>query len=208
LPNSVLAQLVARRLAHAALAVADEPRERLIVFVELLARWNRKVNLTAFDLDRPTAEAVDRLVVEPVRAAAHVQLTDREAVDVGSGGGSPAIPLSVCCPQLRMVMVESREKKGAFLREAVRTVGISGVVEVCRLEEFAERAGVAGRMDVISMRAVRSDVGVVSGIERLLAPGGVFLWFGGIGHSTQYNNLQLCRVDEGLAVMRRRVITG
>ncbi len=182
--SSILAELLSARLERAEIALPDEHQRQIVVFLELLARWNRKVNLTAFDLERPTTEAIDRLVIEPVRAALHVRATDRTALDIGSGGGSPAIPLLVCCPQLMMVLVESREKKGAFLREAVRSVGVAGAVEVCRIEEYSERQESAGSVDVISMRAVRADRGIWAGVDRLLAPAGMMLWFRRIGLMT------------------------
>ena len=64
----------------------------LVTYYELLARWNRKINLTS--LEDPD-EAIDRLLLEPVIAARHLSPAVVNVMDVGSGGGSPALPLAL-----------------------------------------------------------------------------------------------------------------
>ncbi|MBW8866026.1 MAG: class I SAM-dependent methyltransferase, partial [Acidobacteria bacterium] len=96
-------------------------------YFSLLARWNPKVNLTALPLNPPGDETFDRLFVEPVVAAAHIEpLNFRDAplkwIDLGSGGGSPAIPLKIVRPSWHLTMVEAKERKAAFLREAIRAL--------------------------------------------------------------------------------------
>ncbi len=169
--------IVSRRLATAALRVPPDVLARLIAYLELLARWNRRINLTAFDLDRPSDDAIDRLIVEPVAAARTIRPTDRLAIDIGSGGGSPALPLKLLSPGLRMVLVESRERKSSFLREAARQLAVGDVtVETVRLTADG-LAGWNGDADVVTMRAVRADVDMWRGIDRLLNPAGRVVWF-------------------------------
>ena len=93
----------------------------------LLAKWNTKINLTAFSLDPASDEAIDRLIVEPVLAAKHVKHTDKLAIDLGSGGGSPGFPLKIVAPWIRMVMVEAKARKCAFLREVARQLPLADV---------------------------------------------------------------------------------
>jgi 16S rRNA (guanine527-N7)-methyltransferase len=137
------------------------------------------MNLTAFNLDPPGDDAIDRLLIEPLVAAKHVDASDRMAVDVGSGGGSPAIPIHLAARHLRTVMVESRAKKSAFLREAVRTLEL-GAVEIanCRLEELAARGGLRASVDLVTIRAVGPSDELWSDIRGLLRPGGRVFWFG------------------------------
>ena len=171
-------QAIDTRLRHARHKVDRDVVSSLAQYLSLLARWNRRVNLTAFDLDRPSDHAIDRLIVEPVVAATEIVATDRVVVDVGSGGGSPALPLKILRPHVKMTLVEARVRKSAFLREAVRELGLQEVrTETVRLG----REGLAGRnatVDVVTMRAVRMDADVLEGIAALLAPGGRLLWFG------------------------------
>jgi 16S rRNA (guanine527-N7)-methyltransferase len=165
------------RLRHAGHESDGDTVASLALYLALLARWNRRINLAAFDLDRPSDHAIDRLVVEPVLAAAEVSARDRVVVDIGSGGGSPALPLKIQRPHVRMTLVEARLRKTAFLREAVRELGLAAVrIETVRLGR-AGVAGLNGTADVVTMRAVRMDADVLGGIAALLAPSGRLLWF-------------------------------
>ncbi len=147
-------------------------------YLTLLAKWNRTVNLTALKVDPPDADAIARIIDEPTAASVHVRATDNLAVDLGSGGGSPAIPLKISCPWLAFVLGESRGKKCAFLREVARTLELAVVQgEQCRFDELpAKRPDLAGTADLVTIRAVTPDWPLVSW---LLKPGGRVMWFGG-----------------------------
>jgi 16S rRNA (guanine527-N7)-methyltransferase len=151
----------------------------LEAYLGLLGRWNHKINLTALPVDPPTDEAVDRLIIEPLVAARHVGRADRLAIDIGSGGGSPAIPLKLAVPALRMVLVEVKVRKSAFLREVIRELKLTGVeVENHRYEELLPRVDLHEAADLVTVRAVRADVRLWRGIQAFLRPGGRVFWFG------------------------------
>lgn len=178
---------ITRRVSAARLSVDSGVIEKLGAYVELLARWNKKINLTALPLNPPTDQTLDRLIVEPLIAAGRVEASDRLAVDVGSGGGSPAIPLKLAASHLRMVMVESRTRKSAFLREAVRELGLPDVeVANCRLEELTAQGELRGVVDVVTMRAVGPSEALWAEIRALLGPAGRVFWFGGVSTGTGY----------------------
>ncbi|ODS58672.1 MAG: hypothetical protein ABS36_03840 [Acidobacteria bacterium SCN 69-37] len=180
MPPGDLAGRVRARTEAAGLHVAPAALDRLVTYLDLLAFWNRRINLTAFDLARPADEAIDRLLVEPVAAAPLVRPADRLAIDLGSGGGSPAIPLAIASPAIEMTMVEVRAKKAAFLREAIRTLALHATVEAVRFEDVAP--GRDHACDLVSFRAVRADRALWQTVDRLLAHRGRVLWFGGAGH--------------------------
>jgi 16S rRNA (guanine527-N7)-methyltransferase len=181
-------RLMARATVGGA-TVSPELADRLLTYLGLLSLWNRRINLTAFDLSNPTDEAIDRLLVEPVAAAPLVRSGDRRGLDIGSGGGSPAVPLMLSVPSMEMTLVEVRAKKAAFLREVVRTMGLPATVEVTRVEELSS-SGAAGLFDVITFRAVRADAGLWRAVNCLLEPSGQVLWFGGLGHSIETSLIQ------------------
>ena len=171
--------LIMHRAEAAGVAVRVEVARKLADYVELLAKWNRTINLTALAIEPPTAVAIDRLITEPLVASQYVGPQDRRCLDVGSGGGSPALPLALMCPALRMTLVESRSRKAAFLREAIRQLGLgAATVENCRIEALV-RPEFSGAMDLITMRAVRLDEDIASELARLLAPAGRVFFFGG-----------------------------
>jgi 16S rRNA (guanine527-N7)-methyltransferase len=171
-----MADLAARlrtRAAQQGLTVPDDLVTRLAAYFDLLQHWNRKINLTSIsDPD----EAVDRLLLEPIAAAKYLPPAAALA-DFGSGGGSPAIPLALTIGATEVLMVESRSRKAAFLREAVREVQLNAGVEAARLEDVSRQSRYVGRFDVVSIRALRPDQGTLSASARVLRPTGMVALF-------------------------------
>jgi 16S rRNA (guanine527-N7)-methyltransferase len=167
--------VLAARAANAGLSIPEPLALQLTAFYQVLSHWNRKINLTS--LSDP-GEAVDRLLLEPVAAAAYLP-SGGTIADLGSGGGSPAVPLALALGSPRLVMVESRVRKAAFLREVLRELGLHGSVEVARFEDVALRGDLAGQFDVVSVRAIRLDGELFRSVEALLRTGGLAALFGG-----------------------------
>ena len=175
-PHDVRSRLV-RRAGRNNIFIGDPLADRLASYYELLARWNRKINLTSIEnLD----EAIDRLLLEPLIASRYVSSSANLLMDVGSGGGSPAIPFKLAIPRLRLTMVEAKARKSAFLREAIRHLGLDDVqVETARYEELLARPELHEAHDVVSLRAVRIEARVLTSLQAFLAPAGVILLFRG-----------------------------
>ena len=147
----------------------------MLAYWDLLYRWNRKINLTSLP---EGDEAVDRLLIEPVLAARYLRAGELAVVDVGSGGGSPAIPLKLAAPGIRLTMVESKTRKAAFLREAVRQLVLENVtVETSRYEELLARPDLHEAADVVTVRAVRLERRNALTLQAFLRAGGELFWF-------------------------------
>ena len=101
-----------------ALGLAGVPAAGLERYLELLASWSARVNLTGA---RTPAERVE-LLVAPVLPAAPLPAPGR-LIDVGSGSGSPGLVLALLRPDLAVTLLEPRQKRWAFLREAARAAG-------------------------------------------------------------------------------------
>lgn len=166
-----------RRAARAGLTLPDHLVGALEAFHALLTRWNQKINLTS--LSDPD-EAIERLFLEPLLAARYLPPATRSILDVGSGGGSPAIPLKLAAPHVLLTMVEVKARKSAFLREAVRQLSLTGAkVETARIEELLTRAELHEAFDVVSIRAVRVEARVLHTLQAFLVPGGQLFLFRG-----------------------------
>jgi 16S rRNA (guanine527-N7)-methyltransferase len=102
-------------------------------------------------------------------------------MDIGSGSGSPALPLKLALPEgLALTMVESKARKSAFLREAIRVLGVAPVVvETARYEELLSRADLHEVFDVVTLRAVRIEARTLRSVQAFLKPGGAILLFRG-----------------------------
>jgi 16S rRNA (guanine527-N7)-methyltransferase len=155
--------------------------ERLEVYYRLLAHWNQKVNLTGLDMSAAGYDAIDRLLIEPLLAARYVWPDVRRAIDIGSGGGSPAIPLSLAVPELSMLLVEAKTRKSVFLREALRALGLSRCeVVTARFEELLTQPRLHEAHDLLTVRAVRVEPKTLTGLQAFVRPGGaVFLFRSG-----------------------------
>ncbi len=142
----------------------------------LLEKWNERINLTALPLQGWSEPALVRLLLEPLAASKFVADSVADWLDIGSGGGSPAIPLKVVRPDLRLTMVESRARKAAFLREVCRSLNlVSCAVHNGRAEDLS----VSNRdsADLVTDRAVRLDEQMVAAVSQLLRPAGRLLVF-------------------------------
>jgi 16S rRNA (guanine527-N7)-methyltransferase len=147
-------------------------------YFSLLARWNAKINLTAFNLREPKDEAIDRLLIEPIVAAQHISANAGTLIDIGSGSGSPAIPFKLAAPQVRLTMVEAKTRKAVFLLEALRHLNIQGAsVETARFEQLLTRPELHEAFDVMTIRAVRVESATLVTLQAFLKPGGHMFWF-------------------------------
>ncbi len=166
-----------RRAAKSGLFLPDELSERLTAYFDLLSKWNRKINLTALD---NVDDAIDRLLLEPIAAARHITQTSVRLMDIGSGGGSPAIPLKLALPSITLTMVEVKTRKSAFLREAIRHLALNGTtVETSRYEELLAKPELHEAFGMLTTRAVRIETATLRTLQAFLAPGGKFFLFRG-----------------------------
>jgi 16S rRNA (guanine527-N7)-methyltransferase len=172
---------LARRAWKAGLSLPNPVIDALEAYFELLRKWNRRVSLTSLPVEEGGDEAIDRLLVEPVLATKYLTNPDSAVLDIGSGGGSPAIPMKAAVPRMSLRMVESKTRKAAFLREVVRSLNIDAIVEPVRFEELLAKQTLRDAMDVVTMRAVRVDRGTMLQLQSFIKPGGFLFLFGTIG---------------------------
>jgi 16S rRNA (guanine527-N7)-methyltransferase len=133
------------------ISVSRETLARLDAFVDVLLLWQNKLNLVAGStLSRLwTRHVADSLQLLPLAPRA------RAWVDLGAGGGFPGLPIACALadtPGAEVHLVESNGKKAAFLREAVRLVGLPAEVHNQRAEKFGESWGRTA--DVVTARAL------------------------------------------------------
>src|SRR4029079_9305480 len=132
-------------------------------------KWNRTYNLTAVrePLAMVSHHLLDSLAVLPHLDFAH---GDARLADIGSGGGLPGIPLALARPQWHVALVESNEKKAAFLQQAKIELQLSNVeIQAQRVEAWRP----AERFAVVISRAFAELSDFVAACKHILAPGGV-----------------------------------
>jgi 16S rRNA (guanine527-N7)-methyltransferase len=144
---------------------------RISTYIDLLRRWNSRVNLTAI---RTEDEIVTRHFGESFFAARHL-FPDRtdlgqkklSLADLGSGAGFPGIPIKLWAPDISLTLIESNHKKAAFLREVARALTLTNVdVQNVRAEELSRT------FEVVTLRAVERFTEILPVAINLLAPSG------------------------------------
>jgi len=163
---------------RAAIGLIDPQIDQLEAYYRLLQHWNKKINLTALPLDAAGEEAIERLLVEPIAAAQHFSSQGIRWVDLGSGGGSPAIPLKIMRPAAALTMIEARSRKVAFLREVTRQLALSHTTVMNeRIEELPGKMEDNALFEVITVRAVRPEGRLFEVCRALLRKGGQLMMF-------------------------------
>lgn len=97
--------------------VTEAQISRLAQHYNLMVRWNRVLSLTSVS---SLEEAVERHYCESVFAARHLPAGSFSVADIGSGAGFPGIPIAVVRPECSVTLIESHQRKAAFLKEAGR----------------------------------------------------------------------------------------
>ena len=136
----------------------------------LLTRWGKAVDLVGFKTDE---EYVRRYFGEALAALAWLPARGH-ALDIGSGGGSPALPLAVARRALAWTLVEANERKAVFLDEAIRALALDDARVVAeRYENMVPETP----LDVVTLRGVAASAAVLEKIGGEIRPGGRLLWF-------------------------------
>jgi 16S rRNA (guanine527-N7)-methyltransferase len=136
-------------------------------FCQLLLRWNARINLTGA---RTWQELVRDHLPDSFALATLVPQAAR-VLDVGTGGGLPAVPFAILRPDVQLTLLEPRAKRVAFLRAATRELCVAARVVTGRAEEINET------FDVVGSRATFAPREWFLVGPRLVDPGGVLVFF-------------------------------
>ena len=126
--------------------LSDQKLRFISEHFDLLMKWNARINLTAAS---EPEQILTRHFGESLFAARKLSPMSGSLIDIGSGAGFPGIPIKILAPDVKVTLVESRQKKATFLREVARTLGLP------ELEIANQRAEALDlQADVVTLRAV------------------------------------------------------
>lgn len=146
--------------------------EQLLHYLALIEKWNRVYSITAI---RDAGKMVSVHILDSLSIVPHV--TRFQILDVGSGAGLPGIPLAIAKPELEVTLLDSNQKKTAFMQQAVAELGLHNTKVVCaRIETWHT----VEKFNYIVSRAFSDLAQFVAVSEHLLAPDGVIAAMKGI----------------------------
>jgi 16S rRNA (guanine527-N7)-methyltransferase len=154
--------------AQMGLSLGKEQLKLLGRHVDLLLKWNKSINLTAITDPEEVAEkhVLDSLAVVPV-------LPSGSLLDAGTGGGFPGIPVAIARPELEVTLVDSVQKKVAFLKSALAELRLPKVrAQAARLEGNPSREDLP-RVHAAVARAFAAPAQWLTLAEQYVLPGGV-----------------------------------
>ncbi|NCC53381.1 MAG: 16S rRNA (guanine(527)-N(7))-methyltransferase RsmG [Spartobacteria bacterium] len=173
--------------ADHALPLSQDRLDALSAYLTMLLAVNRQVNLTAV---RDRDEAWMRHIFDSLLLWSH--LPEQGCVlDVGSGGGLPAIPLAICCPHVRFTLLEATGKKARFLEQAKKTLALDNVGVVnARAETLAHDMRHREQYDRVTARAVAVLRVLLELTAPFLKPGACLLAMKGRGAEQELEEAQ------------------
>ena len=129
--------------------VSRETVEKLEILVDLLRRWQARINLVG----PSTVDDIWARHISDSLTLFRVCPTAAQWVDMGSGAGFPGLVMAICLAETggHVDLIESNGKKAAFLRAAVQETGAAGTIHAERIESVRDRLA---RPDFISARAL------------------------------------------------------
>ncbi len=149
-------------------------------YATLLAEWNSKINLIS---RKDEAHILDRHILHSLVLAmpgmsdhpiCDYDFRNKRAIDIGTGGGLPGIPLKIVIPSIDITLVDSTKKKIASVNEIIAELGLTGIRAIAaRAEDLAKFPEHAAAYDVIVSRAVAPLEDLANWSRSLLKPFGV-----------------------------------
>ncbi|HET9664116.1 MAG TPA: 16S rRNA (guanine(527)-N(7))-methyltransferase RsmG [Burkholderiales bacterium] len=178
-----------RGVAALGLDLSAGVRMRFMQYIALLQKWNSVYSLTAVHgaTEMVTHHVLDSLAVLPYVGTGSI-------VDVGSGAGLPGIPLALAKPDASVILLDSNQKKAAFLRQAVIELGLDNAEVVCARAEVWQPAKL---FEVVISRAFSDLRRFVELAGRLCAPHGMLAAMRGV-----YLDSELDEVPPAFTVKR------
>ncbi len=164
------------------LPLSDEQVEKMMAYLALLVKWNSVYNLTSI---RDPEEMVKQHLLDSL-SAVHAFTQAKNVLDVGSGGGLPGIILAIVFPQAAISMIDTVNKKTAFLTQVKAELKLKNVtvhtgrVELLKVEHL---------FDVITSRAFSELNNFINWSHHLLAEDGRFLAMKGVAPTQEIERL-------------------
>ena len=148
------------------LSSTSEQLKKQAKYLDLLLETNKNINLTGI---REPKAAVIKHTLDSLSASSAIE--GAKIIDIGSGGGTPGIPLAIALPEKKFYLIEATQKKASFLDETVRTLKLDNVEIICERGESVTNLSA----DTVIARAFGTLNYLVTTSRHMVSKEGLFL---------------------------------
>ena len=159
---------------------SDECIYKQALYLELLLEANKKISLTGI---KNPKEAVIKHTIDSLSVSGSIE--GKKIVDIGSGGGTPGIPLAIANPDKKFYLIDSVLKKVKFLDEVVTTLELDNIETICDRGENIEKLSA----DTVVSRAFGSLNYLIESSKNMVSKKGLFLAMKGKINQEEINEL-------------------
>ena len=159
---------------------SDESIHKQALYLELLLEANKNISLTGI---KNPKEAVIKHTIDSLSVSSAIE--GEKIVDIGSGGGTPGIPLAIANPDKKFYLIDSVSKKIKFLDEAVKVLELDNIETICDRGENINKISA----DTVVSRAFGSLNYLIESSKNMVSKNGLFLAMKGKINQEEINDL-------------------
>ena len=148
-----MSQIFENKLNELGIALTDKQKQQFDKFYELLVEWNKVMNLTGIT---EYEEVNEKHFVDSLSIVKAIDMKSvKSVIDVGTGAGFPGIPLKIAFPHLKVVLLDSLNKRINFLNTVIAELGLTDIKTIHgRAEDYAKQTEYREKFDLCVSRAV------------------------------------------------------
>ena len=193
--------------AEVDIPITEDQQENFQRYIDLILQWNKRTNLIS---RKDESKIFENHVMESLAFLLSFELSpNAKVIDVGSGAGFPALPISLIRSDVNFLLVESKRMKSLFLKEVISELKLTNVEVLCeRVEDLVQKSEYGSRFDFAFSRAVASLTVVYGWVKKLIKLNGFYIGWkgGGVKHEIEQLKKNIENIDVDIVQMDERFV--